>query len=62
MEKVSDTMWTKMAKSPDEKFAGLEYRVSLLEKRLDDTIKAVKTVIREIKRMKGMTNRGQGEI
>jgi hypothetical protein len=61
MEKVSDTMWTKVAKSPDEKIAGLEYRVKLLEKRVDETIKAVKTIIREIKQMKGITKSGQGE-
>ena len=58
MEKVSDTMWTKVAKSPGEKIAGLEYRVDLLEKRMDDTIKAVKTIIREIKRMNGEMKSG----
>ena len=60
MEKVSDTMWTKVAKGPDEKIAGLEYRVDILGKRADDTIKAVKTIIRKIKRMKGKTKSGTG--
>ena len=60
MEKVSDTMWVKVARSPDEKIAGLENRVNLLEKRVDETIKAVKTIIREIKRMKGVTKSGPG--
>jgi hypothetical protein len=58
MEEFSDTMWAKMAKNPDEKIAGLENRVNLLEKRVDDTIKAVKAIIKEIKRMKGMTKSG----